>query len=767
MLNALNEISTGELLRLLDREETRVIDVRPADAYNGWPLHNEPRGGHIKNARSLPLKWINYLDWIEIVRRKQILPEHRIVVYGYQEADSFNVGTRFLESGYHHVSVYNRFVKEWLVNPNLPMQRLERFRNLVPASWINALISNARPLKFSNRKYVVVHAHYRNREAYLSGHIPGAIDMDTVAIEAPEMWNRRNPQELKKALEDHGITANTTVVLYGKFMSPDINDPFPGSAAGDIGAMRCAFVIMYAGVKDVRVLNGGFQSWKDEGFEISYADEPKRKVPEFGATIPVHPEYVVDIHEARQILVSSDAELVCVRSWPEFIGEVSGYNYFERKGRIPGAIFADCGSDAYHMENYRNIDQTGREYHEIANNWIKSGITPDKHLAFYCGTGWRGSEAWFNAWLMGWPRVSVFDGGWLEWSSDPANPVETGVPPSTAVVNGSLFISDLRDQEGGTDIISEIFTGLSAIQKYLSSRFFYDDAGSALFEEITGLPEYYLTRTEKSILKEAAPQILNLQSFNSIVELGSGDCSKISILLDAFQQKIAEIEYVPVDISKTSIEKSAGILTMKYPGIRIHGILTDFINHFKVIPCDGSKLICFFGSNFGNLSRTQEIPFLKNLKSWMNPGDQLLIGFDMVKDIKIMEKAYNDEQGKTAAFNGNMLNVVNHYSKTNFNPEQFDHYSFYDIANARIEMHLRALENIEVCSPYMESKICFNKGETIHTESCYKYETDYIYKLAEISGLQIKDIYTDTNGWFSLAHFIFFLISTIKHSSHE
>jgi thiosulfate/3-mercaptopyruvate sulfurtransferase len=233
---------------------------------------------------------------------------------------------------------------------------------------------------------------------------------------------------LKTALESHGITFDTTVILYGKYMHPDNNDPFPGSAAGDIGALRCALIMMYAGVKDVRVLNGGFQSWLDAGFETSFEDEKKYPINEFGASIPFHPELIVDTPEAKKILRSEDAELVCVRSWAEYIGEVSGYNYIEAKGRIPGAVFADCGSDAYHMENYRNLDLTTREFNEIANIWIKNGITPEKHLAFYCGTGWRGSEAWFNAWLMGWPRIAVYDGGWFEWSNDPGNPYDTGLP---------------------------------------------------------------------------------------------------------------------------------------------------------------------------------------------------------------------------------------------------------------------------------------------------------------------------------------------------
>jgi len=136
----------------------------------------------------------------------------------------------------------------------------------------------------------------------------------------------------------------------------------------------------------------------------------------------------VDIDEAKKMINSPDADIVCVRSWNEYTGNVSGYNYIEKKGRIPGAIFGNCGSDAYHMENYRNLDFTIREAGEVASNWENVGITPDKHLAFYCGTGWRGSEAFFNAWLMGFPKVSVYDGGWFEWSNDPKNPYETGIP---------------------------------------------------------------------------------------------------------------------------------------------------------------------------------------------------------------------------------------------------------------------------------------------------------------------------------------------------
>ncbi len=424
----INELTTSDLADLLENKSVKIIDVRPADAYNGWKLGNESRGGHIKGAKSLPAKWAGYMDWIEVVRHKLIEPENRLVLYGYDTQDSQRVAELFAKAGYPDVSVYNQFIEEWAGNEQLPMEHLERYRQLVHPGWVKTLVDGKIPEDHVGGPVVICHAHYRNRDAYLTGHIPGAIDMDTLALEAPETWDRRTPDELKAALELHGITSDTTVVLYGKYMDPDNDNEFPGSAAGHIGAIRCAFIMIYAGVKDVRILNGGFQSWKDSGYEIHTEEVPKVAVNDFGSHIPSYPELAVDVPEAKTMIQSEDADLVCVRSYPEYIGEVSGYNYIEPKGRIPGAVFASCGSDAYHMENYRNVDHTMREFHETAKIWRDSGIGPEKHLAFYCGTGWRGSEAWLNAWLMGWPRVSLFDGGWYGWSSDPDNPFDTGRP---------------------------------------------------------------------------------------------------------------------------------------------------------------------------------------------------------------------------------------------------------------------------------------------------------------------------------------------------
>ena len=335
---------------------------------------------------------------------------------------------RFSRSGYDHVIVYNQFQDEWCVDDSLPMDHLHRHQQLVYPEWLLTLMDGGNPPEYEGKNFVICHGHYRNKGAYDEGHIPGAVHVDTNTLESPETWNRRSPEELKETLEKLGITEDTTVILYGRFSFPDNDDPFPGSSAGHLGSIRAAFIMMYAGVKDVRILNGGLKAWEDAGFEITTKEYTPVYKGEFNTPIPGRPDLAVDVPEAKEMIASDQAELVSVRSWPEYIGEVSGYNYIEKKGRIPGSVFGNCGTDAYHMENYRNLDHTTREYHEIEEIWKEVDVVPEKHNAFYCGTGWRGSEAWFNAWLMGWPRVSVFDGGWFEWSNDPENPTETGIP---------------------------------------------------------------------------------------------------------------------------------------------------------------------------------------------------------------------------------------------------------------------------------------------------------------------------------------------------
>jgi thiosulfate/3-mercaptopyruvate sulfurtransferase len=420
-------ISTNEFLNKINQSDVKIVDVRPTDAYNGWRMKNEKRGGHIKNAKSLPAKWIRYIDWIEIVQNKQILPHQTLIIYGYNQDETEAVAQHFFKAGYPHIQVYHQFINEWSASDNLPMDHLKRYQSLVSAEWLHQLITTDNAPEYDNNNYIICHAHYQNRSDYEKGHIPKAIDLDTNLLESEKTWNRRTAKELKTNFEQLGITYDTTVIVYGRFSHPNNNDQFPGSSAGQLGAMRCALIMLYAGVKDVRILNGGLQAWDDAGYETTKREYSNMPVVDFGVNIPQNPELIIDTNEAKKYLSSSKKNLVSVRSWREFIGEVSGYHYINKKGRIPGAVFGNCGSDAYHMENYRNLDHTTRDYHEIKELWKEVGITEDKHNAFYCGTGWRGSEAFINAWLMGWPHISIYDGGWFEWSNQ-NNPYEIGNP---------------------------------------------------------------------------------------------------------------------------------------------------------------------------------------------------------------------------------------------------------------------------------------------------------------------------------------------------
>lgn len=307
---------------------------------------------------------------------------------------------------------------------------------------------------------------------------------------------------------------------------------------------------------------------------------------------------------------------------------------------------------------------------------------------------------------------------------------------------------------GKDDLRKEIITGLTSTHRSISSKFFYDAVGSKLFEEITQLPEYYLTRTEKSILKRVARKIgNNLKDFD-IIELGSGDCSKISLLFNAMPVKCVEsIRYIPVDVSQAAIEESANILLNNFSGIEIQGVVADFTRQLKLIPAGSKRLFCFFGSTIGNLTRDQALQFISDLSEIMQSGDILLLGVDMVKSQDILENAYNDSRNVTAIFNRNILNVVNSLIATDFEPNDFEHVAFYNEEYSRIEMHLKASKNLEINSPYFSEKLIIKQGETIHTEDSHKFTDEFIDELALASGLKIENRFTDKNNWFSVVQF--------------
>lgn len=307
---------------------------------------------------------------------------------------------------------------------------------------------------------------------------------------------------------------------------------------------------------------------------------------------------------------------------------------------------------------------------------------------------------------------------------------------------------------GIREVKKELIAGLTSSPKFISSKYFYDKKGSELFEEITKLEEYYPTRTEKSILAGILSK-LNLDLTDlSIIELGSGDPSKISLLFDQIcPSELDQINYYPVDISKSAIENSISILTDKYDGININGIVADFIQQVELLPKVNNKLICFFGSTIGNLKRNEIEIFLKKLGSEMQNGDSLLLGIDMIKDVEILENAYNDSDGITESFNKNILNVVNKLIESDFDPDKFEHLAFYNYKEQRIEMHLKANENVLIKINDSNVELQIKKGEMIHTENSHKFSSNDINQFAHWGGLKTENVFSDENNWFSLVYF--------------
>jgi len=413
-----------------------IVDVRPMAAYNGWVQRRESRGGHIDGAVPFPVSWFSDPDPVGLIRLlmgKGISPEKNVILYGYDREDAGAAASYLSELGFSSLKIFEEGLEAWAADPAKPMGRLARCSQLVYAEWLSGVLRGETCHEYEGGALVVAHASFDNRDDYNNGHVPGAISLDTLFLEEPEHWNRRNPDELEKALLSNGIGFDTTVVIYGRIGNPSMKDAHPGRNAGQIAAMRAALLLMYAGVRDVRVMDGGLDAWVSAGYEITTSPTVPVPIETFGSPVPIHPEYVIDIKQAKEYLADPMSELVCMRSWPEFIGEKSGYHYIGPRGRIPGAVFGNCGSDAYHMQNYRNLDNTMLCYREIASSWREVGIVPEKRIAFYCGTGWRASEAFFYAYLMGWDRVAVYDGGWYEWSIDEGNPVETGTPEGTFI----------------------------------------------------------------------------------------------------------------------------------------------------------------------------------------------------------------------------------------------------------------------------------------------------------------------------------------------
>jgi L-histidine N-alpha-methyltransferase len=304
---------------------------------------------------------------------------------------------------------------------------------------------------------------------------------------------------------------------------------------------------------------------------------------------------------------------------------------------------------------------------------------------------------------------------------------------------------------------SDVLAGLRATPKWLPPKWFYDKTGSALFEEITRLPEYYPTRAERAILERSGAEIVARAGCRELVELGSGSSQKTRLLLD--QLPVTDAGYVALDVSETALRQAAEQVAAEYPRLRVAAVRADFENQLSAVlregqsssSGEGRRMVAFLGGTIGNLAPAQRQEFLTELRAGLAPGDSFLLGADLVKSPQLLVPAYDDAAGVTAAFNLNVLEVLNRRLAADFDRDDFAHLAVWDAENAWIEMRLRAVRPVRVTIAELGLVLTFAEGEQMRTEISAKFTRSRLEDEFGATGFAPAGWWTDPAGQFSLS----------------
>lgn len=429
------EINTITVENLEKENDIQIIDIRSQDKYLGWE-NEEGNSGHIPNALDFTLDWFNYSDSTERIdlelTRRGIDKNKKTVIYTDNNIseEAYKV---FVDAGFKEIYALEDGINGYIENKG-ETEKLEGYQRYVSPQWVEDLVNGKNPQSYSNSDYKVVEITLGSeKDVFEKGHIKGAINIDADSInhiagprnlsdyelipieEQLTFWGIPKDEDIKNVLENAGITKDTTVILYA-------------SEKATTAANRTALVMDYAGVKDIRFLNGGKVLWELEGKELETGSQNLER-KDFGAEIPQNPEIIYSYEDELNLIKDKNAVIASVRSWNEYLGKESGYTYIGEAGDIENSRFAYSGSNPYAMEDYRNLDNTMFNYKIIADRWEKWGIVPEKTVSFHCGTGWRASETYYIAKALGWENVGVYVGGWYEWTKRENSPVkEIGLP---------------------------------------------------------------------------------------------------------------------------------------------------------------------------------------------------------------------------------------------------------------------------------------------------------------------------------------------------
>lgn len=306
----------------------------------------------------------------------------------------------------------------------------------------------------------------------------------------------------------------------------------------------------------------------------------------------------------------------------------------------------------------------------------------------------------------------------------------------------------LPEDTSGAALRADVREGLTGSPRTLPPKWFYDARGSELFEEITGLPEYYPTRAEREILRVRAGEIAEASGARTLVELGSGSSEKTRYLLDALTGLHT---YVPVDVSESALTLAGRALAAERPGLDVHGMVADFTAPLTLPGTPRPRLVAFLGGTVGNLLPAERAAFLASVRALLAPGDALLLGTDLVKDEQVLVRAYDDAAGVTAAFNRNVLSVINRELGADFDPEAFGHVAVWDAGHEWIEMRLRSRTAQTVKIPALGLAVDFAAGEEVRTEVSAKFRQDGVRGELASAGLELTRWWTDEEQRFALS----------------
>ncbi|GAA3234436.1 L-histidine N(alpha)-methyltransferase [Pseudonocardia petroleophila] len=314
----------------------------------------------------------------------------------------------------------------------------------------------------------------------------------------------------------------------------------------------------------------------------------------------------------------------------------------------------------------------------------------------------------------------------------------------------ALLDVHLTDGDADRALRADAAAGLTAVPKSLPPKWFYDARGSALFEDITELPEYYPTRTEAALLAQSVDEIAAASGAQTLVELGSGSSSKTRLLLDAFGRTGTLRRYVPQDVSESALRLAMDALAVEYPDLELHGVVGDFTQHLDRLPRGGRRMVAFLGGTIGNLTRDERYAFLRQLRGVLEPGEQLLLGTGLVVEESVMVPAYDDAAGVTAEFNRNVLHVLNRELRADFDVEAFRHRALWDAENSWIEMRLVAQRAMTVRVAELDLTVEFAQGEEMRTEISTKFRPDGVAEALEDTGYAVTRTWTDPDDRFAL-----------------